>query len=986
MRVVALLLVIASAAGICTASSLQPRLANPGFEEVSPGWDAPGWGWYSRAQAGFRSDTSDPHSGQRCLVFTNESPLEPEVYARLHQGVPVLPGVEYELSVWVRGEDVSNGQHFTDWSSYHLNLPEGTFDWKQVSVRFRTKNDQNFLSLGINVVNRCKVLAIDDISLRAIGMPLRGAGVEGEFLTPGRVIGDNMPSTINISVTSSLPSSRLEALVCVGAGEGDLFRESVALNPGENEFTWEWNSGNTPSRKLVVTVRVVDAEGKIVASASQEVEKLGSSITADIDRAESLLREFDSLWAKCQARGIPVDYPLVSRRTVSQFIPLTREDLRHGEINRANNAARDMVALLEKAIGEMRAYLADPSIAPDCKRYQTSKLRISGLSFIGKRKGSKGNTDQGPVFFCGYGHFGQVREDMAKWPQYGVNIIQIEIGPSATFPTENEVSLKAAHDIVKVLDDAARHNVKVNILLSPHYFPHWAYEKWPYLAKGGGGFLGYCVDAPEAKQVIERFLRTVVPMFKDKPALHSFCLSNEPVFDRTTGCDNTKDLWLEFLRRTHGSVTQMNHAWGTNYPDFSDVPFPGNYADPQFYDYCIFNQERFAGWHKWMADIIHELAPDIPVHAKVMNMFLFARHAVVWGVDQEKFGAVCEINGNDCQIWPGPAGEWAINWHGQNLTYDLQRSLNKKPIFNSENHLVMDRFAGYVPGEHFRTAIWQGAIHGQGATTIWVWERAFDHASDFYGSVMERPACADAVGRTCLDLNRFAEEVTALQNKPSPVAIVYSMASLIRNERYPDAVGRTYTALSFSGVKIDFISERQLAQGKGRQYKMIVLPEVTHLPPAAFNALVLLPATTQIVIVGDAPARDPYGKRLMTDLVAKRATFISRELDTREGLRPALHAILGRLGALPSVKAVDVKTGRPIWGVEWLPAQLGNRMVVNLVNLTTSPVEVKILATDGSKSGAHARMLRAIDLLSLGGRDQVRVLKPMTPVLAEIRF
>ena len=36
-------------------------------------------------------------------------------------------------------------------------------------------------------------------------------------------------------------------------------------------------------------------------------------------------------------------------------------------------------------------------------------------------------------------------------------------------------------------------------------------------------------------------------------------------------------------------------------------------------------------------------------------------------------------------------------------------------------------------------ALWQAAVHGQAATTIWVWQRSYDRKSDYWGSILERP-------------------------------------------------------------------------------------------------------------------------------------------------------------------------------------------------------------------------------------------------------
>lgn len=521
----------------------------------------------------------------------------------------------------------------------------------------------------------------------------------------------------------------------------------------------------------------------------------------------------------------------------------------------------DFQRTLDELIAEMEAWLKDHSLAPNPRRFQTGKVDVQGLSIIANRMDARGHRDRGPVFFCGFGHFDQVRKDMPRWPGYGVNIIQIELGPSAVLVGENEVSLKEAEAVVKVLDEAAKRNVMVDILLSPHYFPGWAYAKWPELSRGGGN-PGYCVDAPEGKQVIEKFLRTVIPMFKDKPALHSFCLANEPNFSRSQDCVNTKHLWAEFLASTHRTVAALNACYGSHYAAFADVPIPGM-DQPEFYDYSIFNEERFAGWHKWMDDVIHSMAPRALVHSKIqLEMAVLSRwyHKSSWGVDPELLGQWMDLNGDDDMILEPDAGsEWALHWQLQNIGYDIQRSMAKKPIFNSENHPTLDGYRGYVKPEHFRTALWQGAVHGQSATTIWVWERGTNPSDGVYGNVMDRPGCAQAVGVTCLDLNRFAEEMMALQKVKAPVAIVYSGTSMKPDRRYSRSMETIYTALNFSGVKIDFISQLQLVAGEGRDYKLIVVPDATQIPPQAMDALSRLHAS-RLIIAGDGLAKDCYGK------------------------------------------------------------------------------------------------------------------------------
>lgn len=697
---------------------------------------------------------------------------------------------------------------------------------------------------------------------------------------------------------------------------------------------------------------------------------------AELDRVQARMAEFNQLYEKCQAEGIPLDYPAVAKATLEQFIPLARQDAQGADVRRAGFEAKDLQRTLDASIAEMTAYLQDPSLAPNTRRFVTGHMEVRGLDFVANRTDAHGRHDRGPVFFCGYGHFDQVRKDLPRWPGYGVNIIQIELGPSGTLVGENDVSLKEAEAIVRLLDEAAKQNVMVNILLSPHYFPGWAFAKWPELARGGGN-PGYCVDAPEAKQVIEKFLRVVIPMFKDKPALHSFCLSNEPNFSRSHECANTRKLWTQYLVRAHGTVAALNACYGSHYASFDDVPIPGM-DRPEFYDYSIFNEERFAAWHKWMGDVIHSLAPKALVHAKIqLEMAVLSRwyHKSSWGVDPELFGQWLDLNGDDCIILePDGGSEWALQWQLQNMGYDIQRSMAPKPIFNSENHPTLDGYAGYVQPEHLRTALWQGAIHGQGATTIWVWERTSDPANCLYGNVMDRPGCAQAVGVTCLDLNRFALEIAALQAVKAPAAIVYSGTSMKPDRRYSRSVEMAYTALNFSGIRLDFISERQLLAGKGRRYKLIVVPDTTQLLPAAVDVLGRLRGV-RLVLVGDGLAKDCYGKPAPASELGRlrgRALLLDAKLPARQ-IQPSLCQELARVGALPEWRMVDTSTGEAAWGVEWLPAKVGGRIVINAVNLRRESVHVNILRGN--------RRVDAADLLSPGGRQQVETLKPMIPVL-----
>ncbi|MCC6484615.1 MAG: beta-galactosidase [Armatimonadetes bacterium] len=957
---------------ISAAGLINPSIPNAGFENGSEGWT---WVLSSGCQAGFRFDTGNPHSGKQCVVFSSNTPLIPNVYGRLSVNAEVLPSTKYELSCWVRAKDASDTggvSHLTDWSRYTLSLPGGTYGWRRVSTEFTTNAGQTTLNIGINIVNTCKELAIDDIALRPVGGQLQGAGISGVILNLDKVIGHNSPVPISVLLDcSNRKAATLEGSIL--SNDRVIKTMRSPLRRGETKVTWEWNTGNRPFGDYTLRVRVLDALGSELTSATTKFSSSDSPLFAQIQQVEERKKGFDALFRECQRRGVRLDYPAAAKETLEQFIPYAKADVRAGMDYRVKWALSDFDAIIDTAQAEMQAYLSDPELAPVARRYRTGAVDVQGLSFIGDRVTSTGENDRGPVFLVGYGHFTQLRTDMKRFPRYGTNIIQFsEFGPSAVFPEENKVSYDYIKILQRTLDEAAKNNVRVDFLISPHYFPAWAMQKYPQLGKGGGGFLGFCVDDPVAKDIIERYLRVVIPMIKDKPALGSFCLTNEPVFDNTVNCENTKQIWVDYLKRVHKDIATLNARYGTSYPSFDEVPYSG---DPQAYDWLMCAMERFAGWHKWMGDIIHEMAPNIPVHAKVMS-FAFNPNYNGFATDQELFGQLLDLNGNDCYEFPG-SPDWPMDAWMMNTSYDLQRSFARKPIFNSENHIAPDGSNYYISPGNFRTALWQGAIHGQSATTIWVWERAFDNLYGFIGSVMDRPACAEAVGVTCLDLNRFAGRVTALQNATAPAAILYSRSSMVRHgQAHSAAMTRVYQALNFMGNKVDFISEKQLAAGKASDYKLIIIPEVETLTDAAFAALQKTDPSS-LLLLGECFTRNEYGQKrdpaAVSALVSGAAKL--KDGDPEKDLWPQLRQKLTEKNAVPGCAVVDAESGQPIWGVEWLATRYQGKELLNIVNLHGQPHRIKIVR--------NGQPVEAKNLLSLGGKEPVGDLKPLTPVLTE---
>jgi hypothetical protein len=315
---------------------------------------------------------------------------------------------------------------------------------------------------------------------------------------------------------------------------------------------------------------------------------------------------------------------------------------------------------------------------------------------------------------------------------------------------------------------------------------------------------------------------------------------------------------------------------------------------------------------------------------------------VKYGVDAELFGSFSDVNGNDsvCFFEHGRS-EFAQGWQLNAMAGDLQRSVRDAPVFNSENHLIPDRETRPVPPEHVRATLWQAAVHGQSATTIWVWERTYDPKSDIAGSILHRPACVEAAGATCLDLNRLAPEVTALQRIEPRAVILHAGGALIsEGAPFSDCAAKLHCALSFTGLKVGFVTERGLERGAPPKAPLLFIPDVHRLPEGAFRALASYRG--KLVLVGEGPLLDldEYGGPRRERIDGEKLPYTHGKTGWRD-LWEEIAMKLPAWGVRPEVE-VRGPGGEAVWGVEWLEAGTPDRLAVNLCNFRSTAVEIRL--------------------------------------------
>lgn len=969
-----------------TEMTVRPNLVpNFSFEQFSTDGIPIGWQWDKRnTNATCTVDETQAHSGRRSLKFTNGTPFGAHVYGTLWVTEPIhlQAGKPYTLSAYVKSDNpgiawIGGG---ADWQ-FRLHIPPTQGRWRRISMAFiPSKRDANFV-LRIVTESPTKGFWVDDVKLEEGNEPTPCQPADERFvLEPTKFEHDiERDGEFNLAFDLITPKPLPKASFRAQIARTKVLQKSLPIQQGAWRVIVKGEVVGVDDVPKTVTLHLLEGH-KEIASAEMTVRFFSPqnalSRLTDLSRKLQLFkRQIESL----RAKGMDISYPMVTFTVLENFINYADEDIKHGETRRAFMQISEMEAMAKRLQWELSEALSGKRNFPEVPRWTgTERPKVVGPSFAAPVVFPSRHSSRvpRPIFFVGYGHFGQVRADIEKFPHYGVNIIQIEFGPNSVFPNEGIVSDAPIRETLSVLDRAAKAGVAVNLLISPHYFPQWMLDKYPHLRKRRIGFLQFCLHAPESQDLLKRYIAIIIPPLKDHPALHSICLTNEPV-NIEEQCEFALRDWHNWLRKRHGDIQTLNRRWGTNFVRFEDISLPNPLSQslipsPQSLDFFRFNQEWFANWHKMLADAIKAIAPNLPVHAKAMSWTMLNDGDVVYGVDAELFASFSDINGNDsANLYSHGVGEFAQGWLLNAMAYDLQRSVKEAPVFNSENHLIPDRETRYVPPEHVRAVLWQGAVHGQSATTIWVWERTFDPKSDFAGSIMHRPACAEVVGLTCLDLNRLAEEVTALQKAPAQVLLLHSISSLVWDGgRYTDCRNKLYTALTFTGVKIGFVTERQLERGKVPDAPVLFLPNIVHLSDEAFETLKRYKG--RIVLVGsdELLSRNEYGiaRKIGHETWGKLERIEFEYGKTSwQNLWQVLLEKLKSWGVKPLVEVRDDK-GMPIWGVAWRCAETPYGIIVNLCNYRHDTVRVTLWQ--------NSKRVKGIDLLS-SERLSVTTLKPL---------
>ena len=583
-------------------------------------------------------------------------------------------------------------------------------------------------------------------------------------------------------------------------------------------------------------------------------------------------------------------------------------------------------------------------------------------------------TPPSPIFYGGYMGIHN-DEDVPSFAGMGVSSIVIEKGPNALGADGN--GKWALKELSREFERAARANIKADMLLSPHWFPDWARKQGPDMATDRHGGIDYIIDHPVARKAIENWLRAVAPGLKDQPALMSFNLANEPDYWHSGKDPFSRPLWIKYLKTRHGSIDALNRLYGTTYAGFGEVCVPTGEGKTTgercaYYDWCNFNAQHFADWFHRMNGIVKEVAPAIYTQVKVSGDALDAG-CLTGGIDVEAICRITDLAG--CDVGTDERGHqrlYAYNWRKNEIWNDLTRSFRRQPVANSENHTINDGEQRQISPDFIRASLWQGALHGLGQTACWEFGDA-NRGED--GGIKLRPADIFGAGRAWLDARRCANQVAAVVRAPPHIAILYTRNSLYwQKDNYPRIVKAAYTALTFLGEPVTFVTERQLADGSAAPVQAILLPQANHVTDATVAALTKFVAKGgTLIALGDGNLSSDEYHRPRSLPPTLQPTPLPASSDERVVFRQ-LASIARDLGA--PAELLDLQTKQRVFGVEYRVVNDRGRIYLSALNQLGNAQVVKL-------AGEPQTQIK--DLLSGNIAENTRIhLEPMVPVLLDL--
>jgi len=284
------------------------------------------------------------------------------------------------------------------------------------------------------------------------------------------------------------------------------------------------------------------------------------------------------------------------------------------------------------------------------------------------------------------------REDVALMRTAGVNLVTLGVFSWARIePRPGDHDFGWLDEVLGLLHAAG---IAVDLATPTASPPPWLGLRWPEtraVTRDGvrlshGSRNHFCPSSPVYRERALAIARALAERYGAHPAVRMWHVGNE--YGQVCHCDLCGAELQAWLRRRHGTIAELNRAWGTafwgqRYDDWDEIVPPR--AAPyllnptQVLDHRRFASDQLLAVYREQRDLIRRLAPGTPVTTNFMGF----HHAT----DYWRWAPEVDVVADDVYGDPGDPQSPAT----LALTHDLMRSLA-----GGEPWMVMEQAAGAV--------------------------------------------------------------------------------------------------------------------------------------------------------------------------------------------------------------------------------------------------------------------------------------------------
>ena len=551
--------------------------------------------------------------------------------------------------------------------------------------------------------------------------------------------------------------------------------------------------------------------------------------------------------------------------------------------------------------------------------------------------------------------------------------------------------------MISGLEAAEKNNIAVNLLIGVDDVPQFVKDRFP---ETQGKFYRLNTQSERIRKVIREYCEAIIPVIKQYKSVKTICLTNEPA-EQVGNYPEYHPGYIEFLKEKYGTIDNANKAYGGSYSDFSKAPFE-EFADvkstetPEYRDYWEYNNEVFSDFHKYAAEIIKEMAPDIPLNVKVMwylssiddiNEFNRWRY----GVNHKWYSAFEDWNGNDCALWISEVQSGYKAPMSKSFFYDYQAGVKNVPVVNAEDHFIPDRTDNFSDDQYNHTAsdMWMSFFHSRTMSQLWIWDRNHETRGDFWQSILFRPDCVEAVSTVGFDINRLAEEAEAVIKADTDFAVLYSDTARVYSRDHLNAAFKAYESLWYTGNKARVLPEERLSEVY--KYKALIVPNVRNISRENLNIILdYMAKGGKVLLFGtDNLMKDENNHPLEQELIDKvyaGAEVLRAESNgvlitglTNLEIRDYIHDFAKKQGG-SRIDLVDPMTGKRLDNTEFEYGVYGDDIIINICNYEyNAPKKFKIYI-DGAEQNCKITELRSMSEC----KDATVELPAVLPIMVKI--